>query len=102
LIEYAPFQELRPEVRETYGMSVQDFQGQMHYISQNGSVVSGSVAIAEVCRLLTPFSFICGFFSTPFAIKVYDFIARRRYGLFGCSNLCYVVGVRGAARIKRT
>ena len=100
LIEFAPFQELALEDKAVYRMSDQEFQGRMHYIHQNGSLVSGAPAIAEVCRLLAPFSFICVFFNTPFARKLYDFIARRRYGLFGCRNACYVVGARGAPTIK--
>ena len=38
-----------------------------------------------------PFSFICDVFKTSLAQRMYDWIARRRYRVFGCRGSCYVV-----------
>lgn len=63
----------------------------MYLIRRDGSLASGPFAIVEVCKLLTPFSFICNLFGTPFAQRLYDWVAQRRYRIFGCRESCYVV-----------
>ena len=87
-IEYAPYQTLDPEERKRYALSTMELQGRMHII-HDGAVVKGAAAIAEACRLLAPVTLICGFFNTALAQRFYDFIARRRYRLFGCRDVCY-------------
>jgi predicted DCC family thiol-disulfide oxidoreductase YuxK len=89
--EYGPFQELGLGVRRRYGMSDREFQGRMHLIRRDGSLISGPVAIKEVCKLLAPFKFVCSLFSTSLAERMYDFIASRRYSLFGCRESCFFV-----------
>jgi predicted DCC family thiol-disulfide oxidoreductase YuxK len=90
-VEYKPFQELDLGVRKKYGMSDREFQGRMHLVRGDGSLLSGPAAITEVCKLLTPFKLVCSLFSTSLADRVYDFIAARRYSLFGCRESCFVV-----------
>ncbi len=70
----------------------------MHLIRQDGSLISGSAAITEICKLLAPFTLICSLFNTALADRVYDFVARRRYSLFGCRESCFVV--RGSEKSK--
>ena len=99
-IEYAPYQRLDPEVRKGYTLSAAELQGRMHMIRRDGSLVKGAAAISEACRLLAPVTVICNLFDTPLAGRMYDFIARRRYRLFGCRDSCYLPGVKQVGRIK--
>lgn len=92
LVEYLPYQQLNIRVRTKYGMTAELLQGRMHLIQADGSLASGPLAITQVCKLLTPFSFICNIFKTPQAERLYDWIARRRYRIFGCRDSCYIVG----------
>jgi len=62
--------------------------------------MSGPAAITEICQLLAPFKFICSLFSTSLAERVYDFIARRRYSLFGCRESCFVVRESESSEIR--
>ena len=81
-------------------MSDREFQGRMHLIREDGSLISGPAAIAEVCRLLVPFKLVCSLFSSSLADRVYDFIASRRYTLFGCRESCFVVSESESSKIK--
>jgi predicted DCC family thiol-disulfide oxidoreductase YuxK len=89
-IQYAPYQTLDPELTRRYALSAAELEGRMHIIRQDGSLVKGATAISEACRLLAPVTVICDLFNTTLAQRLYDFIARRRYRLFGCRNSCYV------------
>ena len=89
-IEYAPYQSLGPAVRRKYALSDRDLQGRMHIVERNGAVLKGAAALAKVCRLLAPFTVVCSFLDTPLAERLYDFIARRRYRIFGCRESCYI------------
>lgn len=89
--EYEPFQELGLGMVRKYGMSDRELQGRMHLIQRDGSLVSGPAAITEVCKRLAPFKLVCSIFSSSLADRIYDFIARRRYSLFGCRESCFVV-----------
>ena len=91
LVDYVPYQNLDSGVQRAYGLNAELLQGRMHLIDRNGSLSSGPVAISEVCSLLTPFKFICDFFKTPQAQRLYDWVAARRYKIFGCRDTCYVV-----------
>jgi predicted DCC family thiol-disulfide oxidoreductase YuxK len=91
LVDYVPYQNLDSGVRRAYGLNAELLQGRMHLIDRNGSLSGGPVAISEVCNLLTPFKFICDFFRTPQAQRLYDWVAGRRYRIFGCRGTCYVV-----------
>jgi predicted DCC family thiol-disulfide oxidoreductase YuxK len=88
-LQYIPSQELGERLRSRYGLTEARLQGQMHFI-RSGSVVSGAMAIREICRALTPFGIMCNSLAVPQAQQVYDWIARRRYRLFGCRGTCYV------------
>jgi predicted DCC family thiol-disulfide oxidoreductase YuxK len=89
--EYAPYQKLGPD--ERYGLSTAELQGRMHIVRRDGSVVRGAAAISEACKLLAPIIALCDLFNTPLAQKIYDFIAGRRYRIFGCRDSCYVAAV---------
>jgi len=97
-VQYAPYQKLDPKERKRYGIKSSEFVGRMHIVRGDGSVVRGAAAIAEACKLLAPIIVICELFNTPAAEKLYDFIARRRYRLFGCRDSCYVPPVRADSR----
>ncbi len=99
-IEYEPFQELDPRVRRKYGLSDREFQGRMHLIRGDGSLMSGAAAITETCKFLAPFKLVCRLFSTSLAERIYDFIASRRYSLFGCRESCFVIREGKASRIR--
>ena len=101
-IEYASFQELDRGVRRKYGMTDREFQGRMHLIRWDDSIMSGAAAITEICKLLAPFKFVCNLLNNSFADRVYDFIASRRYSLFGCRESCFVVrdGERSKIRVR--
>ena len=98
--EYEPFQELGLGVRRKYGMSDREFQGRMHLIQRDGSLISGPAAITEVCKLLAPFKLVCSLFSTSLAERMYDFIASRRYSLFGCRESCFFVRESESSKIR--
>lgn len=89
VIEYAPYQKLDPGVTRRYALSAAELQGGMHIIRPDGSVMRGAAAISEACKLLAPVTVICDLFNTPLAQRLYDFIAGRRYRLFGCRDSCY-------------
>jgi len=91
-IDYAAYQRLDAETIKRFRLRVVDLQGRMHLIIGDGSLVKGAAAITEACRLLAPVSVICELSNTPFAKRLYDFIAARRYGLFGCRDSCYAMG----------
>ena len=97
-VEYAPYQELGPDERRTYGLSTSELEGRMHIVRRDGLVVSGPAAIAEACKLLAPITVLCELFNTPLAQRFYDFIARRRYRLFGCRESCYMPALRERGR----
>jgi len=96
VFEYTPYQMLNLEVRKEYELNAQELQGRMHLIQRNGSLLRGAAAISQACRLLAPVTVICELFDTPFAQKLYDFIAGRRYRLFGCRDSCYTPNVNRA------
>lgn len=62
--------------------------------------MSGAAAIAVVCKFLAPFKLVCKLFSTSLAESVYDFIASRRYSLFGCRESCFVISEGWPSRIR--
>lgn len=66
----------------------------MHLIQEDGSVLAGPDAITEVCKLLMPVKFACKLFATLPAKKLYEFVAQRRYRIFGCRGSCYSVSRR--------
>lgn len=74
-----------------YGLTEEVLRGRMYLIRENGSVIGGPFAITEVCKLLTPFGIICDLFKTPIAERMYDWVAKRRYRIFGCRESSYVV-----------
>lgn len=92
-VEYVPYQKLGADERRTYGLSSAELQGRIHVVRRNGSIVKGAAAIAEACKLLAPIIVLCDLFNTPLAQRLYDFIARRRYRLFGCRESCYMPAV---------
>lgn len=94
LLEYVPSQQLGSNARARYGLATELLQGRMYLVLKDNSVVSGATAIEEVCGLLSPFGFICTVFKTQLAQRVYDWIAERRYRVFGCRQTCYVVDSR--------
>ncbi len=91
IVHYVAYQQLGSRIRRQYGLTADLLQGRMHLISEDGSLASGPIAMTEVCKLLTPFSFICNLFRTRLAQRLYDWVARRRYRVFGCRNTCYVI-----------
>jgi len=91
LVQYVPFQRLSSTVRRRYGLTDEVLQGRMHLIRKDGTLASGPIAITEVCKLLTPFSFVCNLFGNPVAQRLYEWLAQRRYRIFGCRDSCYVV-----------
>ncbi|HUK50524.1 MAG TPA: DUF393 domain-containing protein [Terriglobales bacterium] len=90
-IQYTPFQTLGPNVRERYGLKVEALQGRMHLIQTNDTVLAGPEAIRKLCESLMPLRILCAIFSTSPARRLYEFIARRRYKIFGCRGYCYTV-----------
>ena len=95
LVQYTPFQNLGSDMRRAYGLTDEALQGRMYLIRSDGSLASGPFALVEVCKLLTPFSFLCSLFGTRFAQRLYDWVAQRRYRIFGCRESCYVVKSNG-------
>ncbi len=90
--EYVPSQQLSANARFLFGFSEEDLQGQMYLIRSDGSIVSGPAAIAEIFKLSkAPLGFICNFLYTSQARRLYVWVARHRYRLFGCRDTCYAV-----------
>ena len=99
-LQYEPFQGLGSRMREKYGLNDRQLQGRMHLIRSDGSLMSGPAAITEICNFLTPFKLICRLFSSSLAERVYNFVASRRYSLFGCRESCFVIGEAKTSRIR--
>ncbi len=91
LFGYVANQTLSRRFRKKYGLTEAMLQGQMHLIRSDGSIVSGSFVIAEICRALCPFTHVCRLMEFHKVQQLYGWIARRRYALFGCRDSCYVV-----------
>jgi predicted DCC family thiol-disulfide oxidoreductase YuxK len=91
LVEYTPFQKLSAKTLRTYDLSEEALKGRMYLIRRDGSLASGPYALVEVCRLFTPFGFLCNLFKTPAVERIYEWVAKRRYRIFGCRNSCYFV-----------
>jgi len=89
-LEYVASQLLSPTIHQRYKLTTQQLQGQMHLIREN-SIIGGSVALAEILGLLTPFGFISHLLRTRPAEQVYSWIASHRYRIFGCRGTCYIV-----------
>ena len=90
-VEYVLSQQLNAGTRRKYGLSADRLQGQMHLIQDDDSIIHGSLAIAVLFELLTPFQLMSGLLRTPQAERLYGWVANRRYRLFGCRDTCYVV-----------
>jgi len=90
-IEYVPSQELDVSVRDQHNLTDIVLQGGMHIITEEGRLVSGALALSEVCRLTSPIGFICDVLAVPEFQRLYGWIASHRYRLFGCKNSCYAV-----------
>lgn len=84
LFNYMAFQEA---THETFLPG--QLQGEMCLILEDGTVMNGSFAISKVCRLLFPVSFLCKLLESPPAQKIYAWLVKRRYGLFGCKQSCF-------------
>jgi predicted DCC family thiol-disulfide oxidoreductase YuxK len=89
-IEYVPSQELGVSLRNQYTLTDVVLQGGMHIITEEGRLVSGALALSEVCRLLSPIGFICDILAVPEFQRLYGWIASHRYRLFGCRDACFV------------
>ena len=102
--QYLASQQLSQKMRHRYGLTESALQGQMYLIRTDHSIVGGSAAVAEICNALLPFRLVSSLLKTSQAQRLYDWIARRRYKLFGCRDTCYVgfVVKRQAARITNS
>jgi predicted DCC family thiol-disulfide oxidoreductase YuxK len=90
-VRFLPSQQLDSNVRRKYGLTEELLQAQMHLIRHDGLVVKGPFALAEACRLLTPFGGICKLLRSPQSQLFYSWLAGHRYRLFGYRECCYVV-----------
>ena len=90
-LDFVAYQQLGATYRRQYALTDILLQGRMHVIKENGGLASGSLAIREVCRLVFPLKFICDLFKTHQAQRFYEWIAQRRYRIFGCRDTCYVM-----------
>jgi predicted DCC family thiol-disulfide oxidoreductase YuxK len=88
LIIYVPYQMVSLKVLNS--LSPRSLQGRMHLILENDRVVNGSIAVSEVCKLLFPLGFLCRTLRAPLIQHLYDWLAKRRYGIFGCTKSCFV------------
>ena len=91
-VEYVPFQQLNSSVRSKYLLNDELLQGRIYLILQNGSLARGPIAISEVCKLVSPFGFFCNLFKIRLAQLLYDWVATRRYMIFGRRAWCHTVG----------
>ena len=87
-MRFLPSQHLDSNMRRKYGLTEELLQGQMHLIQHDGSVVIGPFALAEACRLLTPFRAICKLLRATQSQLFYRWLARHRYRLFGYGECC--------------
>ena len=88
--QYLASQQLSQGMRIQYGLTESALQGQMYLIRPDHSIVGGSAAVAEICNALLPFKFLSSLLGTNQAQRLYNWIAHRRYRLFGCRDTCYV------------
>jgi predicted DCC family thiol-disulfide oxidoreductase YuxK len=95
VVQYVAFQRLTLDEIKNYGLNTAELEGQMHVVRGDRLVMNGAAAIGEVCRTLAPIISLCDLLNTPLAQRLYDFVARRRYRLFGCRDSCYVPIARG-------
>ena len=87
LIIYVPYQMVSLKALDS--LSQRSLQGRMHLILENDMVVSGSVAVSEICKLLFPMGFLCQTLRAPLIQHLYDWLAKRRYRIFGCTKSCF-------------
>lgn len=65
----------------------------MYLIVSEHTVLGGTLAIVAVCKLLSRFGSICSVLGTEPAQRFYEWVAKRRYRLFGCRDACYLVSL---------
>jgi predicted DCC family thiol-disulfide oxidoreductase YuxK len=97
--KYLPSQQLSQRMRRHYGLTESVLQGQMYVILPDDSILGGSAAMGEICNSLAPFSYISSLLGTSQAQRLYSWIARRRYRLFGCRDTCYAVELQNVKRL---
>lgn len=90
-IDYVSYQILSSTIRRDYSLTDDQLEGQMHLLMHDGRLLSGSLAIGEVCRLIFPRCFVCNLFGRSQLQRLYVWIAKRRYLLFGCRDSCYAI-----------
>jgi predicted DCC family thiol-disulfide oxidoreductase YuxK len=88
---YLPIQKLSRTIHGKYGLTETMLEGQMYLVRSDGSIVGGSFAIAEICKALCPFAFLCYATRIHRFQQLYSWVVSRRYTLFGCRDTCYVV-----------
>jgi len=91
LIRYLPSQMLSLSQRRRYRLSAGLLRGRMYLIVSDRAVLGGTLGIVAVCKLLSGFGSICSVLGTEPAQRFYEWVARRRYRLFGCRDACYLV-----------
>lgn len=94
-VRFLPYQMISREKKARYDLTSGNLQGQLHLVMQDGKVISGATAISEICGLLSPFGVVCQILATPPFQKLYGWLARRRYRIFGCRQSCYTFGHKG-------
>ncbi|HXY83117.1 MAG TPA: DUF393 domain-containing protein [Candidatus Saccharimonadales bacterium] len=91
LIRFVPYQHVSPSTKKRYGLTRRMLQGRMHLVDDDDSISSGPLAIKQLCILLTPFNFLCNILATRPAERLYNWLAQRRYLIFGCRHSCFTV-----------
>lgn len=90
LIRFVPYQHVSYSTKKRYGLTKKMLQGRIHLIvDDDGSISSGSLAIKQLCILLTPFNFLCNILGTQPVERLYNWLAKRRYLIFGCRDSCF-------------
>jgi len=90
LFRLVPFQAIPDQVGFKYHLTTRDLQGQMHLVRADGELLSGPLAISEMCTHICPVTFLCRIFSSIVFQRLYSSLARRRYRVFGCRQSCYL------------
>lgn len=88
-MRFVPFQKADALI-EQYGLKREELKSALHFISEAGEVFKAGEAVARLSDFFPMLKVGSGFFKTQLGEKFYRLIAANRYGIFGCSDECYI------------
>jgi predicted DCC family thiol-disulfide oxidoreductase YuxK len=88
-IRFIPFQKADDLIAH-YQLDPEQLQSALHFISADEKVSKAGDAISKLADYFPLLKLGSGFLTTELGEKLYRTIATHRYGIFGCTDECYI------------